>query len=663
MTIRSLRYCRGLIAVTALVLFSSAPFAVEAPARDWRDVQSGHEIPSENASYAEMAYVTVTKDGNWLCVLTTTQGGENAANQHVIATISADQGETWSEPSDIEPSVRDPKTSFATSLVVPSGRVYAFYNVAGVGVNIANWESAKSTAGTYCFKYSDDHGRTWSKQRYRVPIRRARVDREVAPEAKLPGDLHWGWCVDDPTIAAGSVSFFYTKFSNFRMWRYVDTEGWFVRSDNILTENDPEKIRWTTYPEGDEGVYSPALRRPGRPSLGKGGGIQAEFHSVPLSSPGHFYCMCRTEKGFPAHAYSRNGGRTWTTPVPTTYSPDGQRMMKNPRACPCLWRDSRGRYLFWFHNHNGANDIDGYVNPNFPCRNPVWISGGVEKDGKIYWSEPELLLYEHYESLGPMKGIRRMGMSYPDFIEQNGRYWVAESNKRAVRIHEIPASLLEGMWNQGKVKTVAQRGLVLSLGAEQIARGEAAMPKLPDLGVGSFSIDLWIKLNDLKSGQVVLDGRDPDGKGLALTTTAQRTLRLDLSDGKNRTGWDCDPGLLEPGRLHHVVFIVDGAAKIISVVVDGKLRDGGEKRSHGWGRLLKGIDAGSPKPPVGIAGYVQWWGAKEKEIRNVNGATKLKLAGSLDGQLKSVRLYDRYLRTSEAIGNFHAEPAVTGRDL
>ena len=122
------------VLMVAVVLLGSVLFSVEAAAQDWRNILNGNEIPSEN--YAEMPYITVTQDGNWLCVLTTGPGGENAVAQHVIASVSTDQGENWSEPIDIEPSVEDPKTSWATSLVVPSGRVYAFYNVAGVDFRI-----------------------------------------------------------------------------------------------------------------------------------------------------------------------------------------------------------------------------------------------------------------------------------------------------------------------------------------------------------------------------------------------------------------------------------------------------------------------------------------------------------------------------------------------
>jgi hypothetical protein len=112
-------------------------------------------------------------------------------------------------------------------------------------------------------------------------------------------------------------------------------------------------------------------------------------------------------------------------------------------------------------------------------------------------------------------------------------------------------------------------------------------------------------------------------------TTDRGTLQIGASDGKTKATWDCDPGLLEPGKLHHVVAVVDAGPKIISFVVDGILCDGGDTRQYGWGRF-------------------------EGELGDVRGSGKLRLAPKLDGQLKRVRVYNRYLRTSEAVAHFHA---------
>jgi hypothetical protein len=215
-------------------------------------------------------------------------------------------------------------------------------------------------------------------------------------------------------------------------------------------------------------------------------------------------------------------------------------------------------------------------------------------------------------------------------VEQDGRYWITETQKSIARVHEVDATLLEGLWNQRKVRKITQEGLVLSLNHEELQTGKATMPILPDLrGGGGFSIDLRMVLDDLSPGQIIFDSRDEQGKGIVLATGEQGTIRIDLSDGTTTSGWGCDPELPGCGTVHHITAIVDGGPKIVTFVVDGVLCDGGTHRQYGWGRF-------------------------NKELGDVNGSEKLRIAPSLNGKVKVLRIYDRYLRTSEAIANFHA---------
>jgi hypothetical protein len=144
-----------------------------------------------------------------------------------------------------------------------------------------------------------------------------------------------------------------------------------------------------------------------------------------------------------------------------------------------------------------------------------------------------------------------------------------------------------------------------------------------------FSIELWLRLDELEADQVVLDSRTENGRGHCLQITPRGTLEIVLNDGRCENRWDCDPGVLEENKLHHVVVTVDGGPKIITFVVDGKLCDGGEYRQFGWGRF-------SPN------------------LRTVNGDRALRVGPSLKGEIKVLRVYSRYLRTSEAVGNFQA---------
>lgn len=79
--------------------------------------------------------------------------------------------------------------------------------------------------------------------------------------------------------------------------------------------------------------------------------------------------------------------------------------------------------------------------------------------------------------------------------------------------------------------------------------------------------------------------------------------------------------------FQEVAFVVDGGPKVISVVVDGILCDGGLQGSAGWSFF--GMDLAD------VTGSLQ--------------ATVGQVA-----KLGEVRIYDRYLLTSEIISNWRA---------
>ena len=595
------RYFRGAIdevrfyrrALSEAQIKALCPDAIPLAGRDLRNIRTGRRIPDEG--YCDQPYTVLTPDGNWLCVMTTGSGREGQHGQHIVATVSSDQGRAWSKPVDMEPA-DGPEACWVMPLVTNTGRVYGFYTYNGDMLRTWNDKPIRTdTVGWYCYKYSDDNGRSWSKQRYRLPLPHAAVDHTNTFQGKH--QIFWG--IGKP-ITHGETAWF--AFSRCGKLVVDKSEGWFFRSDNILNEPDVNKIEWQLLPDAEHGLRN--LDH---------GDVHAEQNLVALDD-GTLYCMYRTVTGYAFHAYSRDGGHTWTKPLFATYTPDG-RKMKTPRACPRIWRTTEGRFLFWYHNHS-LIERAGFLH-----RNPVWISGGVEKDGHIHWSQPEILLYDPET---------KVGISYPDLIQQDGRYWITETQKEIARVHEIDSSLLEGLWTQGRAESVARQGLVAEARQAEISAGELSLPRPFDLAdTGGLSLDFWIEFDDLGAGQIVLDGRADDGRGIAVRTTESGTLQVELNDGRQQLAWDTDPGVLAPGKLHHVAIIVDAGPRIVSFVVDGQLLDGGQARSHGWTRY-------------------------ENPLGDLSGSGKLRLAPLLNGQLKHLRVYQRYLRTSEAIANFHA---------
>jgi len=622
---------RGLLNTVAAAGFVAAARAQSIPdtttpgSKDWRDIRNGSEIPREG--YSDQPYVVITKDGNWLCVLTTGVGVEGQTGQHIIATISKDKGKTWSKPVDIEPA-KGPEASWVMPLMTPSGRVYVFYTYNADNLrfdtksNSPNMAKRVDTLGKYAFKYSDDGGLTWSNNRYYIPVRLFRIDRENA----YGGKVVYFWGVGKPITTRHGAIFGFAKVGK---WGdpggMVTSQACFMHSRNILSEKNPEKIDWETLPEGDEGLRAPK------------GAVADEANLVELND-GSLYATYRTIDGYNCAAYSRDSGKTWTPSAYAVYKPGGRRI-KHPRAANFVKKFSNGKYLLWFHNHGGepvhASNWSSYHvdrKPGEPPRatyydnrNPGWILAGVEKSGYIHWAEPEILLYD------PEPATK---ISYPDFVEDNGEFYITETMKTHARVHHIDRSLLEGAWNQLENRTLTRNGLLLEVNGQSTPPGAAVkMPTLPSLLTGGITVDFWLKLSELSPGQVLFDATTEGGKGIRIFVSDRFTIGISLNDGQRQSVWDCDPGThegtLRSGIWQYFAFTVDGGPKIISVMVDGFLNDGGAVREYGWTRFDKNLD-------------------------DVNGPGEAKFAPAIFGNLKTLRIYGRYLRTSEMAGNWRA---------
>jgi hypothetical protein len=325
-----------------------------------------------------------------------------------------------------------------------------------------------------------------------------------------------------------------------------------------------------------------------------GGGPIAEEQNICVLSDGSFFCVYRTVAGHPVCTYSRDRGHTWSEPQYMRYA-DGRRI-KHPRAANFAWKCTNGKYLYWFHNHGGKSYAD---------RNPVWLCGGLEVDSPagemIRWSQPEIVLYDDDPTVR---------MSYPDLIEEGDEFFLTETQKTIARVHRIDRTLLAGLWGQFENLAVAPR-----------ARSSVT---------GGLAIELWLEFETLAPGQIVLDSRDGKGRGLCLQTTSNDALEIVLNDGQRESRWACDPELLEAGRLHHIVVNVDSGPKIITFIVDGQLCDGGASRQFGWGRFIV-------------------------DLEQVTSDTAPRIAPGFAGRIHRLHVYDRYLRTSEAVGNYRAD--------
>ncbi len=389
------------------------------------DIASGLEIPSEG--YCDQPYLVKLADGTWLCTMTTGSGHEGQAGQHVVSCRSSNRGETWSPLVDIE-TADGPEASWVMPYLTAYGRVYAFYTYNAMNMRevIAATPYARKrvdTLGEYALKYSDDGGKTWSQQRWFIPVRETNIDKRNPYQ----GDVRFFWGVGKPLRHKDAMFLGFTKVERFGENFIAASESWFLRCANIDTERDPAKLDWQTLPEGDDGLKSPELS------------IASEANLTGLSD-GSLFCTYRTIAGHPCHAYSRDDGKTWTEPAFMTYGPGGK-LVDHPRAANFVRRldegPYRGRYLYWFHNNK---------TPGWDGRNPAYLLGGVEVDGPngkhIQWGEPLAVLYDR----NPQTRI-----SYPDFLWDNGLY-ITETQKVTARVHRIPDELLQRLWEKGRPK-------------------------------------------------------------------------------------------------------------------------------------------------------------------------------------------------------------------
>ncbi len=600
----------GLALLFVFLLHATDVFSQE---KDWRDIENAVSlIPDEG--YCDQPYSVVNSKGEWVVVLTTGAGHEGQPGQHIVSTVSKDKGKTWGPLVDIEPAT-GPEASWVTPLVIPSGRIYVFYTYNSENRReILNSSGAAikrvDTFGKMMMKYSDDGGYSWSEKHYEVPIRNFEIDDNNI----YNGEIQFFWSVALPILHENAVYFPLSKVGNFGEGFMESGSGAILKSSTILYEKDPEKIEWETLPDGNKGLLPPQ-------------GKVADEHNIVSLNDGGLYCVYRTNQGHNVHVYSRDNGHTWTVPEWATYSPGGK-PMKQPRCFNKIYKFSNGKYVLFFHNNASRN----YSSHPIGNRNPTWLAGGVEKDGYIYWSQPEVFLYD----MDYFNGI-----SYPDWIEDNGEYYFTETQKTTARIHQIPKGYLEMLWEQAVNNKVAKEGLALELTGKYCEQGSSfTMPGLGSLYKGDgFSLEFSFEMGNIKKEQLLLDTRCKKtegygntaryiGSGIRVCILKSGALEFLMDDGRTPLIWGTEPGVIKPKAVNHIVINVDAKSKVLTFVINGELWDGGGR-------------------PFGYARFNPFMGG-------LNGEKEVCISPDFRGTIKLFRVYNRFLYTSESIANYRS---------
>ena len=390
-------------------------------------------------------------DGAWFT--TWSQGSyEHAPDEGIVASISRDLGQTWTPPRRICGSTVEERIAYGVPFVVPgSGRIYLFYFA---GWQREGWSGPEYDSGNLWFILSDDGGETWSERR-KVEL----PDRDISI---FTGRFH-GWVNHPPQLMpSGEVLLpvsmcLQTWPKRRRAWMILAAEASLVRCDNLLSEPDPDRLKFTLLPPGPRGIRADVRKHWDNPALGRlltmfdGVPYETAFNCqeltvVPLSD-GRWCGVGRTFLGSPGYTVSQDRGQTWTAVEPLRYAPDGPAIEHPMTMCP-IAKTGDGRVVLLFTNNDGSRrgakhvwDGDGHT------RNPQWFAVGRELPGEtrnagLVFGEPRVLCEVDDSGETNLK----TGISMPQFFEREGRCFVMYNiNKEHLLLDELPAKVLDAM--------------------------------------------------------------------------------------------------------------------------------------------------------------------------------------------------------------------------
>ncbi len=409
------------------------------------------DIPEEIATCCknESNCTVFFNDGTWLT--TWSQGAfEHATDERIVFSTSRDLGKSWSDPRPIIFSSPQERIAYGTPFIVPaSQRLYLFFHA---GAQLQMGDPAYDS-GHFNFIFSDDRGATWSDRRIILL-----PDRDIDI---FPDKLH-GWLNHPPEILPGDqviLPFTACKMdgNRRRAWLISPAEVSVIRMDNILTENDPNKLSFSIHPSGPRGIRVDPIKHHDNAALRR---VTAAFEGYPEEAASNFQEMTvraltdgrwigvgRTFLGSPGFTISEDQGLTWTTVEPLRYAPDGP-VIKHPMTMCPIAQTSDGRIILMFTNNDGADRGAKHVwDGNGKTRNPQWFAvarqiPGESRNGGLVFGESRILADVDDSEDTNLK----TGVSMPQFFEREGRFFISYNiNKEHLLIDEIPANILHEM--------------------------------------------------------------------------------------------------------------------------------------------------------------------------------------------------------------------------
>ena len=197
-----------MIGAPLLAAAVAASGAAQVP--DPRHILQGTVI-ADMLPYYDQPQIVQHPSGDWICVLTGASK-EGDPQENVYVTRSTSAGRTWERPRAIEPPhTGGPPAAWVNPILTSSGRLYAYYTYDSM--NHTHLPGSSKTRdrtdllGQQVFRYSDDAGKTFSANRYVIPIDEKAIDRNN----EYNGSVHEGWAVGKPISVNGVVHTQFTK--------------------------------------------------------------------------------------------------------------------------------------------------------------------------------------------------------------------------------------------------------------------------------------------------------------------------------------------------------------------------------------------------------------------------------------------------------------------
>ena len=162
-------------------------------------------------------------------------------------------------------------------------------------------------------------------------------------------------------------------------------------------------------------------------------------------------------------------------------------------------------------------------------------------------------------------------MSYPDLVEEDGEYYLTETQKEIARVHKIDKPLIESLWNQDSIQS-------------DWTDIKEKMPDSKKLALKGNSFSFCFDVPFKAQSETLFSTMSSYG-GIEIRRNEDGFIEMLAGDGQRMHLFLNDDEILKDGKTHTVKAVFDGGVCAVYFVTDGRFCDGGENRQFGFTRF------------------------------------------------------------------------------